>query len=64
MPNYGHCLTELGGGFGKCIDKIEHERMGTYARIEMSQDADDADQKVKWFMKVHKAYKLLWEAYF
>ena len=31
--------------------------MGTYARIEISQDADTAGQKVKW-------YKRLWEAYF
>ena len=38
--------------------------MGTYARIEISQDADNADQKVKGFLKVHKTYKLLWEAYF
>ena len=30
--------------------------------IELSQDADNADQKVKWFLKVHKTYKLLWEA--
>ena len=39
--------------------------MGTYARTEISQEADnaDADQKVKWFLKVHKTYKLLWEAY-
>ena len=36
------------------MDKIEHEGMGTCARIEISQDADNADQKVKWFLKVHK----------
>ena len=28
--------------------------MGTYARIETNEDADNADQKVKWFLKVHK----------
>ena len=32
--------------------------MGTCARIEISYDADNADQKVKWFLKVHR------EAYF
>ena len=41
-----------------------HEKLGTCARIKISQDADDADQKVKWCLKVHKTYKLLWEAYF
>ena len=49
---------------GKRIDKIEHEGMGNCVRIEISQDTDDADQKVKWFLKVHKKYKVLWEAYF
>ena len=57
-----------GGGeqlyLGKRIDKIEHEGIGTCARIEINQDADNADQRVKWFLKVHKIYKLLWEAYF
>ena len=38
--------------------------MGTHAGTEISQDADNANQKVKWFMKVHKTFKLLWEAYF
>ena len=42
----------------------EHERMGTCASIEICQDTDNADQKGKWFLKVHKAYKLLWETYF
>ena len=38
--------------------------MGTYARIELSQDADNGDHKVKWFLKVDETYKLLWEAHF
>ena len=38
------------------MDKIEYERIGTCARIEISQDEDDPDQKVKWFLKVHKTY--------
>ena len=38
--------------------------MGTYARTEISQDVDNADRNVKWFLKVHKTYKRLWEAYF
>ena len=45
------------------MDKIEHEGMGTYAGIEISQDADNSHQNVKWFLKVHKTYKLLLEAY-
>ena len=46
------------------VDKIEHEGMGT-AGIKIRQDADNANQKVKWFLKVHtKKYILLWEAYF
>ena len=56
-----------GGGqfyLGKSIEKIEHEGMGTRARIETSQDAGSADQEVKWFLKVDKTCKLLWEAYF
>ena len=55
-----------GGGFylGKRIDKIEHEGMGTCARVEICQDTDNADHKVKWSLKVHKTYKFLWEAYF
>ena len=28
--------------------------MGTYARSEIRQDKDNADQKVKWFLKVYK----------
>ena len=36
------------------MNKIEHEGMGTCARIEISQNADNADQKVKWFLEVHK----------
>ena len=49
---------------GKRTDKIEHEQIGTRTGIEMSQDPDSADQKVKWCLKVHKTYKLLCEAYF
>ena len=40
------------------------EELKNCARIEINQDADNADQKVKWFLKVHATYKLLWEAYF
>ena len=29
------------------MNKTEYEGIGTYARIEISQDADNADQKVK-----------------
>ena len=53
-----------GGGqfyLGKRMNKIEHEKIGTCARIEISQDADNTDQKVS---EVHKAYKLLCEAFF
>ena len=39
--------------------QIEHEKIGTYAGIKISQDADNADQTGKWFLKVHKTYKLL-----
>ena len=48
----------------KAYEEIELEGIGTCARIEISQDADNADQKLKRFLKVHKAYTLLWEAYF
>ena len=37
---------------------VTGHRMGTNASIEIGQDADNADQKVKWFMKVHKTYRL------
>ena len=60
-------LSSRTGGqvsIGKRTDKVEHKGIGTCARIEMSKDADTAEQKVKWFLKVHKIYKLLWEAYF
>ena len=33
--------------------------MGTFATIEISQEANNADQKVNWFLKVHKTYKPL-----
>ena len=46
------------------MNKIDYEGIGTCPRIEISQDADNADQNVKWFLKVHETYKLLWEAYF
>ena len=39
-------------------------KISTCEGIEVSQDVDNADQKVKWFPKVHEIYKLLWEAYF
>ena len=63
--NDGHCVPELGGNFTlrKRIDKIEHEGMGACARTEISQDADNAGKKVKWFLEVHKTYKPLWEAH-
>ena len=46
------------------MDKIEYEEIGTCAGIEISQDADDAEQKVKYFPKVHKTHKLLWDTYY
>ena len=54
--------SKTGGGegefyLGKRINKIEHEEIGACARIEISQDADNADQIVKWFLNVHKTYK-------
>ena len=49
---------------GKRIDKIEHEEVGTCAETEISQDADNANQRIKWFPKLHKTYKRLWKAYF
>ena len=39
---------------GKHTDKVEHGEIGTCARIEISQDADNADQKVKWSLQVDK----------
>ena len=42
---------------GKGMNKIEHEGICTCATIKISQDAGNADQKVKWFVKIHKAYK-------
>ena len=36
------------------MNKIEHEGMRICARIDKSQDADNTDQKVKWFLKVHR----------
>ena len=46
------------------MNKIEHEGTGTCARIERSHDDDSTDQQVKWFLKVHKTYKLLWQGIF
>ena len=48
----------------KNINKTEFEKIVTCARIEIGQYAGNTDQKVKWFLKVRKTYKLLWEAYF
>ena len=53
IQNWGKFYLE------KRTDKIEDEEIGTCARIEICQDADNADQKVKWFLKVHQTYKLL-----
>ena len=36
------------------MDNIEHEGMDACARTEISQNVDNSDQKVKWFLKVHK----------
>ena len=52
MSNDGHCLPEPRQNF--ILGNVEHEEIGTCARIEISQDADNAGQKVKWFLKVHK----------
>ena len=38
------------------MNKIEHEGTGTCARTERNKDADNAGQKLKWFLKVHKTY--------
>ena len=46
---------------GKGMNKIEHEGVCTCARIEIIQDADNADQIPKWFPNV-KTYKLSSEA--
>ena len=46
------------------MNKFEYKWIGTCARIEIRQDADNADQIVKWFLKVQKTLKLLWEACF
>ena len=55
-------LTELwwrwsgGGGIlpWETYKKTEYEGIGTCARIEIRQDADNTNQKVKWFLKVHE----------
>ena len=42
------CLPELGRNFTlESIEETEHEEIGTFAGIEISQNADTADQKVK-----------------
>ena len=46
------------------MNEIEDEGIGTCARIGISQDADNPEQKLKWFLKLHKTYKLLLEACF
>ena len=38
------------------MNKIEHEEIGICARTERSKDADNAEQKLKWFLKVQKTY--------
>ena len=45
------------------MDKIEDEELGTCAGIEICQDADNVDQKVKYFSKFHKTPNLLCETY-
>ena len=44
------------------MKKIEYEEIATCSRIEINEDAENADQKVKWFLKVHKTFKLLRDA--
>ena len=46
------------------MNKIEDEEIGTCARVEISQDANNTDQKVKWSLKVHKTYKLCGKHFF
>ena len=36
------------------MNKIKYEGIDACARIEISEDAANADQKVKWFLKFHK----------
>ena len=48
---------------GKRTNKIEHEGTGTCVRIEISQDTDNADQKAKWFLKVHKGLHIIYRGY-
>ena len=63
MSNDGHCLPKQEPILlWKTMDKIKHE--GQVPLQEISQDADNAKEKVKWFLKVYKIKKLLWEAYF
>ena len=54
-------MQNSGAILKKRFDKIEHEEIGihTFVRTEISQDADKADQNIKWFPKVHKTYKFL-----
>ena len=46
MSNDGHCHPELGGG-------------GNFTLENVRKDADNAEQKVQWFLKVHKTNNLL-----
>ena len=55
------CLPELGGGQfylenEKRMNKIKHEGIGICPRIEISEDADNADRKVKWNTHVVSTY--------
>ena len=58
------CRTHAQFYMQKRTDTIEHEEIGTYARIQISQDADNADQKSKIVLKVDETYRLFWKAYF
>ena len=54
MSNERPLSSELGQFYlGKRTDKIEHEGMGTFAKIEVSQDADNPDQRVKLFLNAY-----------
>ena len=67
MSNDGHTQCSRTGGqfyLGKRMNKIEYEGIGTCARIEISQVADNADQKVKRFLKVHKYTNFCWKHIF
>ena len=52
----------------KTFYKIEHEEIDTSSKIEISQDADNADQKVKlsvlpvklYFLEISPVHQNLW----